>query len=228
MDERTQTEFQPQQHNGSQPVIQDIFAAADEYTPSTPVQPATTENMKQAPHELQYQPLQFGSISDQPTAQPILRRSRPRWLLPALIGGVVVVLGATAAVVLIVRNGKTGQQQKQVTVLNVNVSQPINTVHIPSANTNMQAPAVDTDGDGLTDAEESELKTDIRLIDSDQDGLTDREEVKVYNTDPLNPDTDGDGYKDGEEVRKLFNPKGPGRLFDVKQEINKAQSQTNQ
>ncbi len=60
--------------------------------------------------------------------------------------------------------------------------------------------AVDTDGDGLTDAEELALGTDPRNPDTDGDGLTDGEEVKTYKTDPLNPDTDYDGLKDGAEV----------------------------
>ncbi|MDP2631114.1 MAG: hypothetical protein Q8P56_06965 [Candidatus Uhrbacteria bacterium] len=71
---------------------------------------------------------------------------------------------------------------------------------------------VDTDGDGLTDAEETALGTDPTDTDTDKDGLTDREEVGVFFTDPRNPDTDGDGYLDGLEVRNEFNPKGEGKL----------------
>lgn len=36
--------------------------------------------------------------------------------------------------------------------------------------------------------------------DSDGDGLTDLEETTIYGTDPFNPDTDGDLLSDGEEV----------------------------
>jgi hypothetical protein len=36
-------------------------------------------------------------------------------------------------------------------------------------------------------------------LDSDNDGLSDAEELR-YSTDPHNPDTDGDGLKDGQEV----------------------------
>lgn len=36
-------------------------------------------------------------------------------------------------------------------------------------------------------------------LDSDNDGLSDAEELR-YGTDPHNPDTDGDGLKDGQEV----------------------------
>lgn len=75
---------------------------------------------------------------------------------------------------------------------------------------------VDTDQDGLIDEEEVQLGTNISLPDSDSDGLFDREEVKVYQTNPLNADTDGDGYLDGEEVRNNYNPKGSGKLYEIK------------
>ena len=62
--------------------------------------------------------------------------------------------------------------------------------------------AIDTDGDGLTDAEEAVLGTDPRNPDTDGDRLTDYEEARIYFTDPLNPDTDYDGLSDGDEVQK--------------------------
>ncbi len=71
---------------------------------------------------------------------------------------------------------------------------------------------VDTDGDGLTDADEAALGTNPQSADTDNDGLSDRDEVKIYGTDPKNPDTDGDGYLDGAEVRGGYNPRGPGKL----------------
>ena len=77
------------------------------------------------------------------------------------------------------------------------------------------APA-DSDQDGLTDEEEQQLGTDPNAVDTDSDGLFDREEVKVYTTDPLNADTDGDGYLDGAEVKSGYDPKGPGRLYEIK------------
>ncbi|MEK7665900.1 MAG: hypothetical protein AAB337_03430 [Patescibacteria group bacterium] len=78
-----------------------------------------------------------------------------------------------------------------------------------------QSPVVDSDGDGLTDAQELEAGTDLDNSDSDDDGLGDRAEVEVYDTDPLNPDTDGDSYSDGSEVSNSYNPNGSGRLFQV-------------
>ena len=59
----------------------------------------------------------------------------------------------------------------------------------------------DDDGDGLTNGEEKNLKTDMKNPDTDNDGLKDGEEVKTYTTNALAADTDGDGLKDGEEVR---------------------------
>ena len=76
--------------------------------------------------------------------------------------------------------------------------------------------SVDSDQDGLTDEEEAKLGTNPNDPDSDHDGLTDREEVKVYKTDPLKADTDGDGYPDGIEVKNGYDPKGPGKLLEIK------------
>lgn len=60
---------------------------------------------------------------------------------------------------------------------------------------------VDTDGDGLTDGDETTIYgTDPLLADTDGDGLTDGEEVNIYLTDPLLADTDGDNLQDGLEV----------------------------
>lgn len=71
----------------------------------------------------------------------------------------------------------------------------------------------DTDGDGLTDRNESRsYSTDPNKSDTDNDGLGDFEEVRVYQTDPNITDTDGDTFSDGQEVQNGFNPKGPGRM----------------
>ncbi len=44
-------------------------------------------------------------------------------------------------------------------------------------------------------------------IDSDGDGLTDGQETTIYTTDPTNTDTDGDGYQDGEEIAHGYSPR---------------------
>jgi hypothetical protein len=64
---------------------------------------------------------------------------------------------------------------------------------------------VDTDGDGITDADELENGTDPNNSDTDGDGLTDSEEVE-NGTDPNNPDTDDDGLSDGDELSEGTDP----------------------
>jgi len=59
---------------------------------------------------------------------------------------------------------------------------------------------LDTDGDGLTDADEAQLHdTDPWAVDTDGDGLTDAAEIDDYLTDPVDADTDQDGLEDGLE-----------------------------
>ena len=75
------------------------------------------------------------------------------------------------------------------------------------------SPPKDSDGDGLSDAEENSLGTDAQIADSDGDGLSDADELNV-GTDPLNYDSDGDGASDGVEVTAGTDPLtasgGPG------------------
>lgn len=81
---------------------------------------------------------------------------------------------------------------------------------------NQAVQPLDSDQDGLSDEEEKALGLNANSVDSDDDGLFDREEANIYKTNPLVADTDGDGYSDGAEVKNGFNPKGPGKLFEIK------------
>jgi len=80
---------------------------------------------------------------------------------------------------------------------------------------------VDSDSDGLTDADEILAGTNPQEVDTDKDNLFDYDEVKVYQTNPVLADTDGDGYLDGDEVKNGFDPKGPGKLFNLQEELQK-------
>ena len=64
---------------------------------------------------------------------------------------------------------------------------------------------VDTDGGGLTDAEEAELGTDPNNPDTDGDGFEDGAEV-ANGLDPNSQDSDGDGYLDPWEIREGTDP----------------------
>ncbi|MFN3850360.1 MAG: hypothetical protein ACK4NY_13075 [Spirosomataceae bacterium] len=87
-------------------------------------------------------------------------------------------------------------------ITNVSTTYPITGVEV-----NWRNDYIDTDGDGLSDAEEAILGTDPTKKDTDGDGIDDNVEVgvdKLYNvgvdTNPLDADTDDDGLKDGTET----------------------------
>ncbi|HXV76777.1 MAG TPA: hypothetical protein VD788_10705, partial [Candidatus Polarisedimenticolaceae bacterium] len=79
------------------------------------------------------------------------------------------------------------------------------------------AEVVDSDGDGLKDAQEDlDLdgvvdpgETDQRNPDTDGDGLSDYEERAIWRTDPVDADSDGDGTRDGDEVALGTDPNDP-------------------
>jgi len=52
-------------------------------------------------------------------------------------------------------------------------------------------------------------------FDSDGDGLSDAMESNIYYTDSLSADTDNDGYDDGIEIQAGYNPNGKGKLFEA-------------
>jgi len=60
----------------------------------------------------------------------------------------------------------------------------------------------DPDGDGLTTAQELQLKTDPISADTDGDGLRDGQEI-MAGSNPLVVDSDGDTLSDGREVNEL-------------------------
>lgn len=62
----------------------------------------------------------------------------------------------------------------------------------------------------------------LENIDSDNDGLTDADEAK-YGTNPNNPDSDGDVFKDGDEVRGGYNPLGAGVMTAEQLKIKNGQ-----
>lgn len=65
---------------------------------------------------------------------------------------------------------------------------------------------IDSDNDGISDAEELKYGTDPNNLDTDGDGLTDYLEVYSFKTNPLVKDTDGDNLNDYDEIRCGTNP----------------------
>ncbi|GEP43179.1 alpha/beta hydrolase [Brevifollis gellanilyticus] len=60
-------------------------------------------------------------------------------------------------------------------------------------------PTGDSDGDGLSDADEAAAGSDPYNPDSDGDGITDADEVNQTGSDPTTTDSDGDGISDYNE-----------------------------
>lgn len=65
---------------------------------------------------------------------------------------------------------------------------------------------VDSDGDGLSDADEADLGADPNNPDTDDDGISDGDEVNLTQTDPTLPDSDGDGLDDRAEIELGTDP----------------------
>lgn len=73
---------------------------------------------------------------------------------------------------------------------------------------------VDSDGDGLGDAQEEGWGSDPNNPDTDGDGLWDGDEYE-NNSDPNNTDTDGDGYGDNDEVNEGTDPADASSMIYV-------------
>ena len=85
-------------------------------------------------------------------------------------------------------------------------SKPTTTNVAGNQSSNILFGDVDSDGDGLSNAEEKAFGADPNNPDTDGDGLSDGDEVKIWHTDPLKKDTDGDGFNDGSEIKNGYDP----------------------
>jgi len=199
--------------------VDDIFADTDKaaeakkfsgYYPDTPA-PANVNN----PTDVETQKAGLSSEEDTPSSQ------KGKIIKIALIVLLVVLLFGLGY--LVYAKFLVGKNTSNNVVTKIATTTPIEqevarteaaTNSIPVSEENIVTPSIplgtttppvadltDTDGDGLTDAEEAILGTNPLLKDTDGDGLTDYEEVKIYNTNPLKVDTDGDGLSDYEEVK---------------------------
>ena len=70
----------------------------------------------------------------------------------------------------------------------------------------------DRDGDGVIDT--FDVNPDDPNSDSDGDSISDLEESRLANLNPLNPDTDGDGINDAED-EDTINPDSEANLYEI-------------
>ncbi len=90
----------------------------------------------------------------------------------------------------------------------------------PTAGNGGDDTGADSDGDGLSDGQETALGTDPNDADTDDDGIDDGTEVgndgslDAGDSDPLDADTDDDGLSDGAEVLGLDGVIGGGDATD--------------
>ncbi len=144
------------------------------------------------------------------TAQP-LAAGKPKWILPAIIGGVLIVVLGGGTVAYFAFQAKPAEPEPSPPVIAVTAPEEIKSeidlqppkpeptpVVLPKP-LSLIAPHTFTDS-----------------LDGDADGLTDVEE-ELWGTNPTVADSDGDTYSDGVELRNLYNPIGtaPQRLIDA-------------
>lgn len=190
---------------------EDIFAAVDK---SAPPPPTPAPSMATTPLPVPPKPPMMASTPTSAPVSPSLQVDPPIVASHKMIKmggialGILILVGGGFALARFLKKPAT-VAPKTVTP---SAPAPVETPVTPAPVETPVAPP-DTDGDGLTDAEEATLGTTASSPDTDADGLSDFDEVRIYRSDPKNADTDGDGYKDGEEVKNGYSPTGPGRLF---------------
>lgn len=209
--------------------VDDMFAETDGAQPAAPVAAPT-----QAPSALLTPPpIRTSAPAAAPTPAPQAVASEPvsggfgvmKTLLVilvvlGLVGGAayaayrIMVSEPTATGVLDSLTGKGTAADDTTSTAGATTDDTTTDTTSPTTTKNPET-FLDSDGDGLTNAEELDAGTLANNPDTDSDGLGDREEVKVYDTNPRKADTDGDTFLDGQEVAGGYNPNGDGKLFNV-------------
>jgi hypothetical protein len=76
-------------------------------------------------------------------------------------------------------------------------------------------PELDSDGDGVSDAQEIAAGSHPGRYDTDRDGIGDGEEMRLLFTSPVKTDTDGDGSSDWAELIAGTNPVNPASVLAI-------------
>ena len=143
---------------------------------------------------------------DQPTDGKSLNNTP---IFRILMVGIAVIVVFAAILALASRFSKKSNSNSTNTVQSTNGTSNTSQQFDTRAGTS----PVDTDHDGLTDAEEQHLGTNPTNPDTDQDGLSDFDEVKKYHTDPKNVHSGSLSITDGEAIKQGINPLTGEKLF---------------
>jgi len=155
-------------------------------------------------------------------APPVPSKAPPKAVLPPtkkntshtkkllMIGGVFVFLLALAGYLVVLSTKPAPEQQQVVQTTRPTPETQVEPEEVP------ETPPVEEEEPEVEEVPEVFPVETIPGVDSDSDGLTDVEETEVYGTHPKLPDTDSDGFLDGNEVFHRYNPAGtaPGTLFE--------------
>lgn len=148
-----------------------------------------------------------------------------------IIRGITVPANSSVTFTVDVNVGETPVDTTIMNFATVNTdnSSPYREATVASSTANTQIVLQDSDGDGVSDAQEladgtnptngcsykvasqvyASTSTAWKAQDCDGDGLVNSEEIEVCKTDPLNPDTDDDGLSDNEEKTGIDDPGTP-------------------
>ncbi len=167
---------------------------------------------------------------DEAEALAVQGQVTSRGLIPAwvAIAVIIILIGFTCLFTFMVSQGRN-QNARATQTAAYGTEAAIGATQTSSANQTAAAEAgqQDSDGDGLTDAEEIQIGTDPLNPDTDADELGDGREVKELGTNPLNPDSDGDALSDGDEVlRRSTDPLNPDTDADGLQDGDEARRGT--
>jgi hypothetical protein len=134
--------------------------------------------------------------------------------------GLVTARTSGTALISASNEGALGVIQIQVIIGGSNGGIPIDWAIAHGLDPNSPTmPMEDPDHDGLTNFQEFNARTDPNNPDTDGDGLTDADELNTYKTFPDKADSDGDGIPDGVEVQKGTDPSN-AQSYDYATELS--------
>lgn len=198
---------------------EDMFAQVEGPSPAAPTAPVAKPTMPTAvPAAAASASAMAPTPSSVPSIPSMPKRGFPWKPIVGLVVAILIIgaggaisyvfLSAKAPVVPAAQPSANGNANTTPSAPSAAPTTPVAQAPTSPVPTPTAAPELDSDGDGLSDAQEAEIGTNPQSADSDNDGLSDGEEIFIYHTNPLKSNTNGDGYPDGTAVLNLYDPAG--------------------